>query len=130
MSLLRRRAMMQELEQDENVIYLYSGYLPVGGNVNDEPTQNSAYPNAICSSPIFFRAGSLLIVTYANAQDIASRMYNTDGSYRTTLYNWDNQSVSIDCYLRLLAIRGADISAVKVTKSDGTEINYKIIDRR
>ena len=43
---------------------------------------------------------------------------------------WNSQSFSIDCYLRLLANNGADISAVKVTKSDGTETDYKIIDRR
>ena len=126
--MLRRR--MVEKSKDENVIYIYSGYLGVRGNVNDEPTQNASYPNAICSSPIFFQADSKLAVTYANAQSTAGRMYNTDGSYRTTFYSWRSQSFSIDCYLRLLANQGADISAVKVTKSDGTEIDYKIVDRR
>lgn len=121
---------MESQEQEENVLYIYSGYLRSGGNVNDEPTQNSTYPNAICSSPIFFQAGSTLSVTYANAQSTAGRMYNTDGSYRTTFYNWNSQSFSTDCYLRLLANNGADISAVKVTESDGTEIDYKIVDRR
>ena len=131
MSLLRRREMMEkEKSLEENVIYIYSGYIAVGGNVNDEPTQNATYPNSVCTSPIFFQAGSTLSVTYANAKSTAGRMYNTDGSYRATLYNWNSQSFSIDCYLRLLAIQGADISAVKVTKSDGTEIDYKIIDRR
>lgn len=121
---------MAEMEQEENVLYIYSGYLYVNGNVNDEPAFNSQYPNAVCSSAIFFQADSKLAVTYANAQSTAGRMYNTDGSYRATLYNWNDQSFSIDCYLRLLANNGADISAVKVTKSDGTEIDYKIVDRR
>lgn len=116
--------------KEENVIYIYSGYLGVGGNVNDEPTQNASYPNAICSSPIFFQAGSTLSVTYASAQSTAGRMYNTDGSYRTTFYNWRSQSFSIDCYLRLLANQGADISAVKVAQSDGTVIDYKVVDMR
>lgn len=120
--------MEKEKSLEENVIYIYSGYIAAGGNVNDEPTQNATYPNAICSSPIFFQKGSTLIVTYANAQSTAGRMYNTDGTYRTTFYNWNGQSFSIDCYLRLLANNGADISAVKVMKSDGTEINYKIIE--
>ena len=122
--------MTEERLQEENVIYIYSGYLDSGGNVNDEPTQNQTYPNAICSSPIFFQEGSTLIVTYTNAQSTAGRMYNTDGSYRTTFYNWKNQSFSIDCYLRLLANQGADISAVKVTQSDGTVIDYKVVDMR
>ena len=120
----------EDKSKDENVIYIYSGHLGTGGNVNDGHTQNASYPNAICSSPIFFKAGSALTVTYANAQSTAGRMYNTDGTYRTTFYNWRNQSFSIDCYLRLLAIQGADISAVKVTKSDGTEIDYKVVDMR
>lgn len=130
MSLLRRRAMMQEPEQDENVIYLYSGYLPSSGNVNDEPVENTQYPNSVCSSPFYFETGSVLSVTYSNVPSKAGRMYNVDGSYRTTFYNWEAQSFSIDCHLRLLANQGAEISAVKVTKADGTEINYKIIDRR
>ena len=37
MSLLRRRGMMEGQEQEENVLYIYSGYLYVNGNVNDEP---------------------------------------------------------------------------------------------
>lgn len=121
---------MEGQEQEENVLYIYSGYLPTNGNADDNPQHNSSYPNAVCSSPIFFRKGSTLNVTYANAQSTAGRMYNTDGSYRTTFYSWSNQSFSIDCYLRLLANNGADISAVKVTESDGTEIDYKIIDMR
>lgn len=120
----------EDKSKDENVIYIYSGYLGTGGNVNDGPTQNASYPNSICSSPIFFKTGSVLTVTYANAQSAAGRMYNADGTYRTTFYNWRNQSFSIDCYLRLLANQGADISAVKVTKSDGTEIDYKVVDMR
>lgn len=127
--MLRRRIMMKD-KSDENVIYIYSGYLGTGGNVNDEPTQNTTYPNAICSSPIFFQAGSTLTVTYANAQSTAGRMYNTDGSYRTTFYKWNSLSFSIDCYLRLLANQGADISAVKVTQSDGAVIDYKVVDMR
>lgn len=127
--MLRRRIMMKD-KSDENVIYIYSGYLGTGGNVNDEPTQNTTYPNAICSSPIFFQAGSTLTVTYANAQSTAGRMYNTDGSYRTTFYKWNSHSFSIDCYLRLLANQGADISAVKVTQSDGAVIDYKVVDMR
>ena len=130
MLLIRRRGMMGDQEQEENVLYIYSGYLPASGNVNDNPQHNLSYPNAVCSSPIFFQAGSTLSVTYADAQSTAGRMYNADGSYRTTFYNWSSQSFSIDCYLRLLANNGADISAVKVTESDGTETDYKIIDRR
>lgn len=128
--MLRRRMMAEDKSKDENVIYIYSGYLGAGGNVNDEPTQNATYPNAICSSPIFFQAGSTLSVTYASARSTAGRMYNTDGSYRTTFYNWNSQSFSIDCYLRLLANQGADISAVKVTQSDGAVIDYKVVDMR
>ena len=127
--MLRRRIMTKD-KSDENVIYIYSGYLGTGGNVNDEPTQNTTYPNSICSSPIFFQSGSTLSVTYASAQSTAGRMYNTDGSYRTTFYNWNSQSFSIDCYLRLLANQGADISAVKVTQPDGTVIDYKVVDMR
>lgn len=127
--MLRRRIMTKD-KSDENVIYIYSGYLGTGGNVNDEPTQNTTYPNAICSSPIFFQAGSTLTVTYANAQSTAGRMYNTDGSYRTTFYKWNSQSFSIDCYIRLLANQGADISAVKATQSDGAVIDYKVVDMR
>lgn len=127
---MRRRMVTEDKSKDENVIYIYSGYLGTGGNVSDEPTQNATYPNAICSSPIFFKAGSTLTVTYANAQSTAERMYNTDGSYRTTFYNWNSQSFSIDCYLRLLANQGADISAVKVTQSDGAVIDYKVVDMR
>lgn len=122
--------MAEERLQEENVIYIYSGYLVAGRNVNDNPTQNPTYPNAICSSPIFIQAGSILNVTYANAQSTAIRIYNADGSYRGTFYNWVNQSFSTNCYMRLLANQGADVSAVKITKSDGTEIDYKIIDMR
>lgn len=128
--MLRRRMMMEDKSKDENAIYIYSGYLGTGGNVNDKPTQNASYPNSICSSSIFIQKGSMLSVTYANAQSTVIRTYNTDGTYRTTFYNWRNQSFSIDCYLRLLAIQGADISDVQVTQSNGTVINYKVIDMR
>ena len=121
---------MEEKKKEENVIYIYSGYIATGGNVNDEPVENVQYPNAVCSSPFYFEMGSVLSVTYSNAPSRAGRMYNVDGSYRTTFYNWEAQRFSIDCHLRLLANQGAGISVVKVTKADGTEINYKIIDRR
>lgn len=130
MSLLRRRGMMEEKKKEENVIYIYSGYIATGGNVNDEPVENVQHPNSVCSSPFYFEMGSVLRVTYSNVPSKAGRMYNVDGSYRTTFYNWEAQQFSIDCHLRLLANQGAEISAVKVTKADGTEINYKIIDRR
>ena len=128
--MLRRRIIAENQPREENVIYIYSGYLGTGGNVNDEPTQNAALPNAICSSPIFFQTGSVLTVTYDNAQSTAGRMYNTDGSYRTTFYNWEKQSFSIDCYIRLLANNGADISGVKVMQPDGIVIDYKVVDMR
>lgn len=130
MSLLRRRGMMAEKKAEENTIYIYSGYLPASGNMNDAPQYNSLHPNSVCSSAVFFPVNSTLTVTYLNAQSTAGRMYNADGSYRTTFYNWKNQSFSIDCYIRLLANQGAEISSVKISKTDGTEINYKIIDRR
>ena len=130
MSLLRRRGMMEGQEQEENVLYIYSGYLYVNGNVNDEPAFNSQYPNSVCSSAFPLKAGETYTVTYSNATSRAARFYHPDGNYRITTYSWDFQTTSVDGYVRLLGNQGAEITGMKIRKEDGTEIDYKIVDRR
>lgn len=130
MSLLRRREMMAEMEQEENVLYIYSGYLYVNGNVNDEPAFNSQYPNSVCSSVFPLKAGEAYTVTYSNATSRAARFYYPDGNYRTTAYSWNGQGTTVDGYVRLLGNQGAEITGMKIRKEDGTEIDYKIVDRR
>ena len=121
---------MEGREQDENVLYVYSGYLYVNGNVNDEPAFNSQFPNSVCSSGFPLKAGEKCTVTYSNAASCAVRIYYSDGNYRTTGYTWSNLGTTVDGYARLLGNQGAEITGMKIRKEDGTEIDYKIIDRR
>ena len=121
---------MENQEQEENVLYIYSGYLYVNGNVNDEPVFNSQYPNSVCSSAFPLKAGEKYTVAYSSATNRAARIYYPDGNYRVTAYSWNNLKMTMDAYVRSLGNQGAEITGVKITKEDGTEIDYKIIDRR
>lgn len=129
MSLLRRRGMMENQEQEENILYIYSGYLYTNGNVNDEPAFNSQFPNSICTSAFLLKPGETYSVTSLNVVNKAVRFYTFDGNYRTTAYGW-NTSTSVEGYARLLGNQGGEITGMKIRKEDGTEIDYKIIDRR
>lgn len=120
---------MEKQGQEENILYIYGGYLYVNGNVNDEPTFNSQFPNSICTSAFFLKPGETYSVTSLNVANKAARVYTPDGNYRTTAYVW-NTTTSVEGYFRLLCNQGGEIIGMKIRKEDETEIDYKIIDRR
>lgn len=136
MSLLRRRAMMENQEQEENVIYIYRGYIGngAGASTYDQlPEYSSQYPNAIATSSIPIEKGDSSIFKYTGYCQERVRGYGTDGiqtSYYTSrfdnIYNFDG-------YIRFLATDDSRIEMIeyiKIVKQNGTEIDYKIIDRR
>lgn len=57
MSLLRRRMMQTEEVFDENVVYVYDGYLDTTTKVDSEPIANDSYPDSVCTSAFLWRRG-------------------------------------------------------------------------
>lgn len=127
---------MQGRKQEENVIYIYSGYIGTGAGMStyDQlPEYSPQYPNAIATSSIPIEKGDSSIFKYTGYCQERVRGYGTDGiqtSYYTSrfdnIYNFDG-------YIRFLTTDGSRIEMIeyiKIVKQNGTEIDYKIIDRR
>ena len=136
MSLLRRREMMQGRKQEENVIYIYSGYIGPGAGMStyDQlPEYSPQYPNAFTTSSIPIEKGDSSILKYTGYTQQRVRAYGTDGiqtGYYTSLFN---NTYGFDGYIRFLTdddSRIEGIETIKIVKQDGKEIDYKIIDRR
>ena len=130
MSLLRRRGMMENQEQEENVIYVYNGYIGIGGHYDDIPQSSSQYPNSSATSSIPVDAGDKSVVTYTSCYQFRLRLYNSNGDYYDNQYSF-NATVSQKGYIRFVAYMGiGSFDSIKIVKPDGTEIDYKIIDMR
>ena len=132
MSLLRRRAMMTEREQEENVIYVYNGYIGMEGRYDDIPQHSSQYPNSVATSSIPVDAGDKSIVTFTanGGTQQRVRLYNNEGYYYNTLYGYNSNFLQSG-YIRFIAHLGIkSYDSIKIIKTDGTEIDYKIIDMR
>lgn len=141
MNLLRRRTMMQTEEVfDENVVYVYDGYLDNTTKVDSEPIANDSYPDSVCTSAFFMAKGTdtLNAVCTSTSGTILTTStifrYTEDGAYRDKiqqgpLTNHVNYMASL--YYRFLFPQGVgSVDSIAVTHSDGTTTNYKIIDRR
>lgn len=131
MSLLRRRAMMaKDQNQEENVIYVYNGFIGTTEQYDDVPKHSDQYPNSVATSSIPVEAGDKSIVTYTNSIQKRLRLYNVEGGNYNTQYDY-NVTVPQDGYIRFVAHMGiGSFDSIKIVKPDGTEIDYKIIDRR
>lgn len=125
--------MMQSKQQEENLIYVYSGYIGLEGRYDDIPQHSSQYPNSVATSSIPVDAGDKSIVTYTGNGWIQQRvrLYNDEGYYYNTLYGY-NSNFSQSGYIRFIAHMGGveSYDSIKIIKTDGTEIDYKIIDMR
>ena len=137
MSLLRRRAMMEKYQkQEENVIYVDSGFLEIDASTAfSEPTYNGQYPDASSSTAFGVNYGDVIHLeasTHRVHQRI--RYYREDGSY----LNFDNVysgnhpvNLTEAKYARVLLLATGDIESLAVTRNEDKEtVNYKIIDRR
>lgn len=123
---------MAEREQEENVIYVYNGYIGMEGRYDDIPQHSSQYPNSVATSSIPVDAGDKSIVTYtANGwSQQRVRLYNDEGYYYNTLYEYNSNFLQSG-YIRFIAFMGIkSYDSIKIIKTDGTEIDYKIIDMR
>lgn len=123
--------MMKSKQQEENLIYVYSGYIGFGEHRYDDiPQYNAQYPNSVSTSSIPVKAGDKSVVTYTYSPQRRSRLYNVEGNYYDVIYDY-NVTVPRDGYIRFVAHMGfGSFNSIKIVKSDGTEIDYKIIDRR
>lgn len=124
-----RRMMMQEKESKKK-IYIYNGYIGTDSTANSEPITNSLLPNAVCTSAIFIRSGSLFNFS-ATAVNQALRRYDIEGKYYQTGYSWKNIRISSDSYIRFLANSGIEsFECLTVLDENGNVDEYEIIDRR
>ena len=136
MSLLRRRVMMESQEQEENVIYVDSGFLEMSTSTAfSDPTYNGRYPDASASTAFDVNYGDVIhLESSTQRANQRIRYYREDGSY----LNSDNLSSGnrpvnlIEAkYARVLLIATGDIESLSVTRDEDNEtINYKTIDRR
>lgn len=124
---------------DENVVYVYDGYLDNTTKVDSEPIANDSYPDSVCTSAFFMamRTDTLNAVCTSTSGTILTTStilrYTEDGAYRDKmqgpLTNHVNNLTSL--YYRFLFPQGVgSVDSIAVTHSDGTTTNYKIIDRR
>lgn len=137
MSLLRRRAMVEKYQkQEENVIYVDSGFLEIGASTAfSEPTYNGQYPDASSSTAFGVNYGDVIHLEHSTQRtNQRIRYYREDGSY----LNYDNansENLPVNLieakYARVLLIATGDIESLAVTRNEDKEtVNYKIIDRR
>ena len=120
---------MESRQQEENIIYVYSGYIGFEGHYDDIPQYNTQYPNSVSTSSIPVKAGDKSVVTYTGSVQRRSRLYNVEGNYYNTQYDY-NVTLPQDGYIRFVAHIGiTSFDSIKIIKQDGTDIDYKIIDR-
>ena len=68
---------MENQEQEENVIYVYNGYIGIGGHYDDIPQSSSQYPDSSATSSIPVDAGDKSVVTYTSCYQFRLRLYNS-----------------------------------------------------
>lgn len=144
MSLLRRRGMMEKYQkQEENVIYVDSGFLEIKkidastalSTAFSEPTYNGKYPDASSSTAFGVNYGDVIhLEASTQRKNQRIRYYREDGSYINFDYV-DSENLPVNLigakYARVLLIATGDIESLAVTRNEDKEtVNYKIIDRR
>lgn len=130
---MNRRRMMMESKKDENVIYVYNGYVENNSSTTYDqiPEYNSSYPNSVATSSIPINSGDRSVVERSGVTQQRVRCYGVDGEYIDVLYYAFNNTYNFNGYIRFLAPTGiTSFDHVKIIKTDGTEINYKVIDMR
>lgn len=127
---------MEKQGQEENVIYIDSGFLEQGTSTAfSEPTFNQQYKNAWSSTCIPVDAGDVIRCDFVGASyiyDKRTRMYLSDGSYDYNSFYTDfDLTASKTGYIRFMEIQGAGtLNGVIVNRIDGNVDIYKVIDRR
>ena len=136
MSLLRRREMMEENRQGENIIYVDSGFLDANVRYNDPPIFNADFPDAWATTYVDVKNGDIVtceeLKFFNNNCRIRRYFYSgtqnpgISSGYSLKIINQD------DRYARLLYVSSnAPIpNVLTVTHTNGTVTTYKIIDRR
>ena len=137
MSLLRRRAMMADQKQGENVIYVDSGFLEMNTSTAfSEPTYSESYPDSSASTAFDVNYGDIIhLESSASRANQRIRYYKEDGAYLKfdNIYSGNHTVNDIEAkYARVLLIVAGDIESLSITRraEDNETINYKIIDRR
>lgn len=129
--------MMEEQNKiSENVIYVYDGFISDTSTVryDDIPVYNGTYPYSVATSSIPVEEGDDITVGYTGtAINKRLRAYDLSGNASGTIkYDFTFDSIPQNTgWVRFLATQGTfSFDYIKVTKPDGTEINYTIIDMR
>lgn len=133
MSLLRRRAMMENQQQEENIIYIDSGFLELGSSTAfSEPTHSNSFPNAYSSTCIQTKLNDIVKCdTTVSVGQQRVRGYKDDGIYYMIFMSFDIVINTVTKYIRFVCVNGTgELKSVTVTHADGTSDTYKIIDRR
>lgn len=124
---------MENQEQEENVIYIDTGFLELNTSTAfSEPIYNPGYPNAYSSTciPVKFNDNIKCDTTVSISRQRV-RGYYDDGSYYTNYMSFDIMANIITKYIRFVCVNGiGELKGVTVTHTDGTSDIYKIIDRR
>lgn len=137
MLLLRRREMMENQEQEENVIYIDAGFLDGSVRVDDLPRNNPQYPDA-WSTTSFPVSKNDIVKCSDLAQynsEIRIRQYDSSGGQSNRLDVGQNITILYGMTHARLMYLNKDMKApipsdLLVNHADGTSDTYKIIDRR
>lgn len=126
---------MEKQGQEENVIYIDSGFLEQRTSTAfSEPTFNQQYKNAWSATCIPVDAGDVIRCDFVDASynenNKRTRMYLSDGSYDSFFMFFD-LTASKTGYIRFMDTQGAGtLNGVIVNRIDGNVDIYKVIDRR
>lgn len=127
---------MESQEQEENVIYVDSGFLEMSTSTAlSDPTYNGQFPDASASTAFDVNYGDVIHLESSTSRaNQRIRYYRKDGSFlNTDNVSSGNRPVNLTevKYARVLLIAAGDMESLSVTRAEGNEtVNYKIIDRR
>lgn len=137
MSLMRRRAMMEGQKQEENVIYVDSGFLDASVMYDEHPFYNASYPDAWATTFFNVTQGDTVFceeLYYGHNGDVRIRQYVSDGKQHANVNAGARLTITYErvryCRLMYLYANAPIPSQLTVTHTDGTVDTYKIVDRR
>lgn len=137
MSLMRRREMMEGQEQEENTIYVDSGFLDNSVRVDGAPRHNGQWPDAWATTRFPVSENDVVkcsdLAQYNS--EIRIRQYDSSGGQSNRLDAGQNITILYGMKHARLMYLNKDMKApipsdLSVTHTDGTSDIYKIIDRR
>lgn len=124
-------------KQEENVIYVDSGFLDTGVLYDEHPIHNASYPDAWATTFFNVTQGDTVFceeLYYGHNGNTRIRQYVSDGKQHASANAGARTTITSDnvryCRLMYLYANAPIPSQLTVTHADGAVDTYKIVDRR